>query len=94
MKPIFSNDPHALEKLKLKLEKLEALQKYMKDINAGYRKYGLEWVKNTVSLEQYKYYLGETKYSWNKGKFYPRWALSNNSAVIRNTKKRIAELSQ
>jgi hypothetical protein len=94
MKPIFSDDPQAIEKLQRKLEQLEREQAYMKMINAGYKKHGEEWVKQQVTPETYRFYINETKYSWNKGKFYPAWALSNNGAVIRSTRKRIEELTR
>lgn len=94
MKPIFSGDPQAIEKLKAKLAQLERQQEFMKEINVGYKKHGAEWVKDKVSPETYRFYLGGTQYSWNKNKFYPAWALSNNGATLRATKKRIEELTK
>lgn len=92
MKAIFSDDPQAIEKLQAKIAQLEREQKSMKEINAGYKKFGVEWVKDKVSPETYRFYLGGTQYSWNKNKFFPAWALSNNNAVIRTAKKRLALL--
>ena len=93
MKPIFSNDPEAIQKLAQKIAQLEGEQEFMKMINAGYKKHGIEWVQGKVSPETYRFYQSGLHYSLNKNRFYPAWALSNNSAVIRSTKKRLAQLT-
>jgi hypothetical protein len=94
MKPIYSDDPKAVEKLKEKIAQLEAYQTHMKEINKGYRKHGIEWVKDKVSAEIFSFYWRGTQYIWNKNKFYPTWALTNNSATIRQSKKRLSQLDK
>lgn len=94
MKPIFSDDPQAIEKLSNKIEILERDQAFMKEINKGYKKHGKEWVKTKVSLDTYHFYIRETEYSWNKGKFFPTWALTNNGSTIRTAKKRLEQLEK
>jgi hypothetical protein len=63
---------------------------HMKEINKGYRKHGIEWVKDKVSAEIFSFYCR----GWNKNKFYPTWALTNNSAKIRQAKKRLSQLDK
>lgn len=92
MKAILSDDPQAIEKLQRKIEYLERQQQYMKDINKGYKKNGKEWLMSKIDPETYRFYAREMEYSWNKGKFYPAWALSNNGATIRLTKQRLKKL--
>jgi len=65
---ISSDDPAAVEKLEIKLAKLEDQQKNMKELNAEARALKME-------------------------KPYAAYQLSNNNAVIRNTKQRIKQLS-
>jgi hypothetical protein len=85
MKPIFSDDPQAIEKLKKKLEYLEHNQQAMKNINVTFKK---EWPCTDN-------YIGEHAYNVrNYGKPYPAWALTNNSAVIRSVKERIKRLEK
>jgi hypothetical protein len=94
MENIYSDDPQAIEKLKGKLNYLENLQNEMKRINVGYKRHGLEWVMQNVSPETFRFYSSGLQYSWNKGKFYPAWALTNNNAVMRQVKKRIEKLEK
>lgn len=65
---VSSDDPDAVEKLKVKLAKLQDLQKDMKEHNAEARA-----LKLPAPFASYQ--------------------LSNNNAVIKNTEKRIAELT-
>lgn len=92
MKPIFSDDPQAIEKLQAKIEYLENMQKHMKHCNSNYKKYGMEWAIKNISADTLRCYSSDMAYSWNKGKIYPGWALTNNSATIRTAKKRLAQL--
>ena len=85
MKPIFSEDPQAIEKLNKKLEYLTHLQSEMKRINAVFKK---EWPDTSE-------YFGEHSYNVRSyGKPYPGWALTNNSAVMRSVKERIKRLTK
>lgn len=91
---ISADDPKAVQKLKLKLEGLERDQESMKAVNAYYRKHktldgcpGL----NPAQIEKLK---ASVARDWRKDpKPYPSFHLTNNNAVIRQTKKRIEELS-
>lgn len=92
---IKSGDAQALEKLHLKLERLEDLQETMRETNAYYRK------KKTLDgcpyltpeqIEKAKEYL-PPEYSAGNNTFEP-WQLSNNSAEIRRIKERISQLEK
>ncbi len=92
---ISADDPEAVQKLKAKLEGLERDQESMKAVNAYYRKHktlegcpGLD----PVQIEKLKASMDR---DWRKDpKPYPGFYLTNNNAMIRQTKKRIEELSQ
>ena len=92
---ISSDNPEAVQKLKLKLEGLERDQESMKAVNAYYRKHktlegcpGLD----PVQIEKLKASMAR---DWHpEPKPYPSFRLTNNNAMIRQTKKRIEELSQ
>jgi len=92
---ISADDPEAVQKLKLKLEGLERTQESMKAVNAYYRKHKtLEGCPGLapVQIEKLKSSMAR---DWRKDpKPYPGFYLTNNSAMIRQTKKRIEELSQ
>ena len=91
---ISADDPAAIDKLKAKLRGLEALQDKMKAMNAYYRKHGtLEGCSHLSAEEIEKLKAGMAR-SWrSEPKPYEGYLLTNNSAVIRQTKKRIKELS-
>ena len=92
---IRADNPHAVEQLEKKLERLEQSQQTMKEVNAYYRKHQtldgctalgtMEIEKLKVSMEQ-PWHLGD--------KPFHSATLSNNSAEIRRIKARIAELKQ
>lgn len=92
---ISADDPEAVQKLKAKLEGLERDQESMKAVNAYYRKHntldgcpGLD----AVQIEKLKASMAR---DWRKGPVpYPSFHLTNNNASIRQTKKRIEELTQ
>jgi hypothetical protein len=95
MKPIFSDDPNAIDKLKAKLAHLEGVQDQMKRVNKLYKIHGRE-VFNMVELsdagrQNIEYNLA-TPYYHNVP--YPKFYLTNNGAVIRATKQRIIELTK
>ena len=91
---ISADDPEAVRKLKEKLAGLEQDQEKMKAVNAYYRKHktldGCPQL-TTVEVEQRKAAMAR---SWQAApKPYESYALTNNNAVIRQTKARIAELT-
>ena len=91
---ISADDPAAVDKLKAKLAGLEAFQEKMKAVNAYYRKHGtLEGCPQLSAEEVEKLKAGMAR-SWRADyKPYESYVLTNNNAVIRQTKKRIEELS-
>lgn len=91
---ISSDDPNAIQKLQDKLEMCEKSQKYMKEVNAYYRKNGTcEGFPKMEAARAAR--LDESvrqAYSWDKQPF-PSYALTNNSAEIRRLKQRIEKLT-
>ena len=93
---ISSDDPNALDKLKLKLRKLEEFQEEMKEANAAIR------LKDTERGDARLSEMGYTPEDIAKlrapdfcGRIgYPAYQLSNNNANIRRIHQRIAELEQ
>lgn len=88
---IKSNDSNAIDQLKAKAEKAEALQAEMKATNAYYKKH--------KTLDGYKDYTKDqiADLKWhieNYGVPYPSFLLTNNNAKIRNTKARITQLER
>ena len=87
---VSSGDPQAIEKLTLKLEKCKEVQKYMKDVNAYFRKHGTcvgyPGMDDTVSIALTKQVMNG--FSWEFKPFHGS-TLANNSAEIRRLKKRI-----
>lgn len=90
---IKSGDADAIEQLRNKLAKAEALQTEMKATNAYYRKH--------KTMKGYKDYTDERATELDKaikesmyGVPFPPYALTNNNAKIKNTRKRIAELER
>ena len=91
---ISADDPEAVQKLKAKLAGLEQEQERMKAVNAYYRKHktldGCPQL-TPVEAEQRKAAMAR---SWRADpKPYESYLLTNNNANIRQTKKRIEELS-
>lgn len=91
---ISSDDPNAIQKLQDKLEMCEKSQKYMKEVNAYYRKNGTcEGFPGMDAARAAR--LDESvrqAYSWDKQPF-PSYSLTNNSAEIRRLKQRIETLT-
>ena len=91
---ISSDDPNAIQKLQDKLEMCEKSQKYMKEVNAYYRKNGTcEGFPGMEAARAAR--LDESvrqAYSWDKQPF-PSYALTKNSAEIRRLKQRIEKLT-
>ncbi len=91
---ISADDPAAIDKLKAKLRGLEALQDKMKAVNAYYRKHRTLEGCSQLSAEEIETLKAGMARSWrSEPKPYEGYLLTNNSAVIRQTKKRIKELS-
>ncbi len=91
---ISADDPAAIDKLKAKLRGLEALQDKMKAVNAYYRKHKILEGCPQLSAEEIEKLKAGMARSWrSEPKPYEGYLLTNNSAVIRQTKKRIEELS-
>ena len=93
---ISSDDPMAVEKLKLKLRKLEDLQVTMKAANAAIRmKDQAKGDEKLVSLGFTPDQIKELRSPDFAGRIgYPSYALSNNNANIRRIRERIAELEK
>lgn len=90
---IKSGDADAIEQLRNKLAKAEALQTEMKATNAYYRKH--------KTMKGYKDYTDERATELDKaikesfdGVPFASYTLTNNNAKIKNTRKRIAELER
>lgn len=92
---ISADDPLALEKLRKKLAQLEQTQVVMKAVNAYYRKHGtLDGCEDISPAVREK--LDEAMANpWRTDpKPFPSYTLSNNNAIIRNTRARIEELEK
>ena len=92
---ISSDDPAAVQKLKLKLERLQDEQETMKAVNAFYRKNGTLDGCPHISLEA----IGKLKAAMarsyrSKPKPYESFMLTNNGAEIRRVQARIEELTR
>ena len=92
---ISADDPEAVAKLKEKVERLEQDQEKMKAGNAYYRKHKTLEGCPLLSQDEIEKLKAVMARNWRANpKPYESYALTNNSAVIRQTKKRIEELSQ
>lgn len=91
---ISADDPAAVDKLKAKLRDLEARQDKMKVVNAYYRKHGTLDDCPHLSADEIEKRKAAMSRGWRtEPKPYESYELTNNNAVIRQTKKRIEELS-
>ena len=92
---ISSDDPEVVQKLKAKLENLERDQESMKAVNAYYRKHKtLDGCPGLDAVEAEKLKASMAR-DWRKDPVpYPSFRLTNNNASIRQTKKRIEELTR
>ncbi|MDR0819288.1 MAG: DUF3560 domain-containing protein [Oscillospiraceae bacterium] len=90
---ISADDPEALDKLRAKLEKLQANQSDMKKANAYYRKFGSMKGYADLSSEAAEQLDEEIKrgFSWEQCP-YPSFTLTNNNANIRRISERIRVL--
>ena len=90
---ISADDPDAVKKLNVKLEKLTKAQETMKAVNAYYRKH--KSLKGCPELddEAIQKLKARMEIRGVQDKPYPTWALSNNNAEIRKIKDRIQSLS-
>ena len=92
---IKSGDENAIELLEAKLEQLQEEQDIMKNVNVYYRKNGtLDGCPDLtdVQIEKLK---EDMKQGWHMGnKPFESFHLSNNSAAIRSTQKRLESLKK
>lgn len=92
---IMDGDAQAIEKLKLKIERLTDEQEFMKAVNAYYRKHKTLEGCPELTPEQVEEIRADMERGFNlEGKPYPSWALSNNNASIRRYKERLKKLEE
>lgn len=92
---ISADDPEAVQKLKVKLEGLERTQAAMRAANAYYRKNKtLDGCPGLSAVEIEKLKAGMARNRRANPKPYESYVLTNNSAVIRQVKARIEELTR
>ena len=92
---ISADEPDAVDKLKAKLERLEAFQDKMKAVNAYYRKHKTLDGCPHLPAEEIEKLKAEMAHSWRaQPKPYEGYELSNNNASIRQVKARIEELTR
>ena len=92
---ISSDDPAAVQKLKLKLERLQDEQETMKAVNAFSRKNGTLDGCPHIPLDAIEKLKAEMARSWRpKPKPYESFMLTNNGAEIRRVQERIEELTR
>ena len=92
---ISADEPDAVDKLKVKLERLEAFQDKMKAVNAYYRKHKTLDGCPDLSVEEIEKLKAEMARSWRaQPKPYEGYELSNNNASIRQVKARIEGLTR
>ncbi len=91
---ISADDPEAVQKLKSKLAGLEQEQERMKAVNAYYRKHKTLDGCPQLTPDEVERRRAAMARSWRADpKPYESYLLTNNNANIRQTKKRIEELS-
>ena len=92
---IMSDDPNAIEKLKIKLAELEQKQEKMRNVNAYYRKHKTVIGCEDLTVESAEWLEKAMKEpNTLTDQPYPKWALTNNSANIRRIKTRIETLEK
>ena len=92
---ISADDPEAVQKLKAKLKGLEQEQEKMKAVNAYYRKNKTLDGCPLLTAEEIEKLKAAMARNWRANpKPYESYALTNNSAVIRQTKNRIEDLTK
>ena len=92
---ISADDPEAVQKLKVKLKGLEQEQEKMKAVNAYYRKNKTLDGCPLLTLEEIEKLKAAMARNWRANpKPYESYALTNNSAAIRQARSRIEELSK
>ena len=92
---ISADDPEAVQKLQMKLKQLEQKQEKMKAVNAYYRENKTLAGCPQLSAEDIEKLKAGMARDWRAvPKPYESYVLTNNNAVIRQTKARIAELTR
>jgi hypothetical protein len=99
---ISSDDPDAVKKLRDQLDALEEKQRFMKQVNAAWKKAGAPAADNTDAWHAIADAMGVTPEDLNRTRRemaggltprpFPGYALTNNGANIRRIKKRIEGL--
>lgn len=90
---IQSGDANAIEKLEKKLEQLEKAQEMMKAVNAYYRKHKTLEGCDIVPANTLEAIKKDMANSWRQNPVpFESYALTNNNANIRNTRKRLESL--
>lgn len=90
---ISSDDPEAIEKLKLKVEILEEKQRMMKEVNKLVKKQDKKGLAE-LGFSEARIHLFLTPDRFQGYLGYPGYALTNNGANIRSTKERIERLEK
>lgn len=91
---ISSDDPAAIEKLKAKLEAMQARQSMMKAVNAFYRKNKTLEGCQDLSPEARAAIEATWARGWYVGTPFPPYELQNNNANMKRVKDRIADLER
>lgn len=91
---ISSDDPKAIDKLRAKLESLEAMQETMRNTNAWYRKHKTLEGCPFINDKQREGIELNWDRGWYVGRPFAPYELSNNNANIRRIRERIAELER
>lgn len=91
---ISADDPAALDKLKAKLEGMEARQAMMKAVNAYFRKHGT--LDDCPDLSDADRAAIESRWysGWYEGIAFPPYELTNNNGNMKRVRERIAELER
>lgn len=93
-KVIYSNDGLALEKLQDKLEELKEKQEEMKQANIHFKKNGTMKNYSELTDEEAERFDNDIKRFNLEQKPYESFTLTNNSAKIKSTKDRIAQIEK
>jgi hypothetical protein len=89
---IFSDDPDAPERLRERIEKLEAKREFQKACNAAYRKGGVAGLRGFAGEKVVAAFENLVRLcSWERMPF-PSYSMTNLSANIRRLKNRLAAI--
>jgi hypothetical protein len=88
---IYSDDPDAPDRLREKIEQLEASRRTMREANAAFRRSGREGVVALLGEARTAEVFRRASYTADKVPF-PRYALANTGAEIGRAKKRLVQI--